>query len=155
MSPQFIELEEQTYLGMSKTYPSVEKFDPEEVFFKLFIPNLVLFKKYAVDENLYAFPIDNGDGSFTYLAGCKVKKMDAVPDHLPDGSVLHIVPAGKYLQLGTTPHELGKIAEEKLAKWFAAHPEHIPDPAMRETEVYPPECTSSNSLCWIRMLLEE
>lgn len=155
MAVTIIHLETQHYLGMAKTYPSVETFDPEEVFFKLFIPNLDLFKKFSVDPNLYAFPVDNDDGTFTYLAACKVKQMGEIPDHLPDGSMLHVVPAGKYVQFDTTPHELGEIAEKKIAEWFAAHPEHIPDPAMRETEVYPPECTSTDALCWIQMLLKE
>jgi len=154
MSPKIIQFAEQTYLGMAKTFPSVEKFDPDEVFFKLFIPNLDLFKKYAVDENLYAFPIDNKDGTFTYLAGCKVKKMDEVPDHMPDGSLLHVVPAGKYLQFGTTPRDLGEIAEEKLAKWFTAHPEFTPISGC-DIEIYPPECTSADSLCWNLVPVQE
>ena len=155
MHPKIIHFAEQHYLGMAKTYPSVEEFDPEEVFFKLFIPNEKPFRAIAVDGNLYAFPIDNGDGTFTYLAGCKVAKMEAVPEGFPEGSMLHVVPAGKYVQFDTTPEELGEIAEKKIADWFAAHPEHIPDPTMRETEVYPPECTDADAVCWIQMALVE
>ena len=100
-----------------------------------------------MDENLYAFPIGNLDGSFTYITACKVNSKDAVPVRMPEESVIHSIAAGNYVKFATTPHELGEISGRKMAVWFASHSE-LQAIFGRDIEVYPPECTTANSLCW-------
>jgi len=142
------EKEEMFFLGMEEAFASAADHDADLVMFKRFMPQASVFEKYAVDDALYALGRNREDGSCTYMVGRRVEEMSAIPEDLPEGSVYRSIPASAYVEIKTTPRELGIEEQSKTKRWFEQHTEYQVHPEAVGVECYPQECKSADDGMW-------
>ena len=148
MEANVTQKEEMFFIGMEEVFACVADHDADLVMFKRFMPRAATFEKYATDDALYALGKDREDGSCTYMVGKRVEAMSQIPEDLPDGSVYRTIPSSAYVEIRTTPRELGIEEQRKMKRWFEEHPEYHVHPDAVGVEYYPPECHGADGTMW-------
>lgn len=148
METNVTEKEQMFFLGMGEVFRSAAEHDADLVMFKRFMPHASAFEKHALDNGLYAVGRTREDGSCTYMVGRRVAEMKTIPKDVPGNSTYTSIPASTYVEIRTTPRELGAEEQRKTGKWFEEHPEYQVHPDAVGVEYYPLECRSADDTMW-------
>ena len=128
-----------------------DAFDPNPVWFERFIPQVGAFSEHAADANegLYALLTNHGDRTSTYMVAVRIEKVNGIPGNMPSGSVFAFVPPSSYLEIRTTPRELGAPAVGKVQNWLETHIDYERDAEGVRFEYYPPACQSGDDEMYV------
>ena len=149
MDASVTDREEMFLLGVEEVFAPGAHFDAEAVMFQRFAPKADVFAKYATDPALYALAENRRDGSSAYMVARRVEPVDALPPGLPADAVVRRLPASRYVDIKTTPRELGPEADDKIVRWLTAHPECREDRWAPQVEFYPPSCADADDVMWV------
>ena len=148
MEARVTQKERMYFLGMEEVFASAADHDADLVMFRRYMPQASAFGKYAIDDALYALGRDREDGSCIYMVGRRVEEMSSIPDDLPDASVYRSIPASAYVEIKTTPRELGVVEQSKMKEWLENHPAYRMHPDTVGVEYYPQECEGVDGEMW-------
>jgi predicted transcriptional regulator YdeE len=148
MEANVTEKEQMFFLGMGEVFRSAADHDADLVMFKQYMPHASDFEQHAIDSALYAVGRTREDGSCTYMVGRRVAAMQAIPGDVPSNSTYTSIPASTYVEIKTTPRELGAVEQSKTKRWFEKHPEYRVHPDAVGVEYYPQDCQGADDEMW-------